>query len=105
MSSSAPNIAVFAPVLRSRRLTMTLFNRETDLPFLLDLVNASRTQLPNDPLFKEEDLLRLNRNTTLSPKNCLGLTATGPVVRISFMSREPFKGRTSVARWAEKGRY
>jgi hypothetical protein len=85
MSSSAPNIAVFAPVLRSPRLTMTLFNRETDLQFLLDLFNASRSQLPTDPPLKEEDILRLNRNFTLSPKNCLGLTPTDVAVRISIM--------------------
>jgi hypothetical protein len=76
-----PNVAVFAPIIRSPRLTMTLYNPETDHSFLLDLANSGRTQLPSDPVWESKDLLRLFRNITLSPHNCLGLTPPCAAVR------------------------
>lgn len=72
---------MFAPIIRTERLTLRRYNPETDNQFLTDLLNSSRSQLPTDPAWEIKDLLRLLRNITLSPHNCLGLTPPGPVVR------------------------
>ena len=72
---------MFAPIIRTERLTLRRYNPETDNQFLIDLLNLSWSQMPTDPVWEIKDLLRLYRNITLSPQNCLGLTPPGPVVR------------------------
>lgn len=75
--------AVFTPVLRSERLTMTLYDAEADTPFLVELLDSFAEFVPEplgERVFTDEIVRRLLKNTTLSPHNCLGLNPTRPSV-------------------------
>jgi hypothetical protein len=76
---SEPPLAIFAPVLRSERLTMVLLNLEKDAQVLADTMNPFLKGAHGEQ-WTVESVKRLMTNLTLSPSNCLGLKAPGPAV-------------------------
>jgi hypothetical protein len=73
-------MAVFAPIIRTERLTMTLYDRENDRLFLTDLWNSYGDSSPDKFVWTPELADRLMRNTVLSPETCNGMKAPGPSV-------------------------
>ena len=105
IASTSPSVAVFAPTIRTARLTMTLFNPETDVPFIVDLWNSYGSSGVDTFSMTEDHIYRLMKNVTLSPRYCLGLKAPGPSVSldlqyIGIFSTEIF--RHILFAWATK---
>ncbi|KAG4434246.1 hypothetical protein IFR05_010265 [Cadophora sp. M221] len=76
---------IFAPVLRSERLTMTLYDAKDDSQFIAELWNTVAGSVPP---WTHELLCRFMKNTTLSPQNCLGLKPSHPSVYIIHLGSE-----------------
>lgn len=72
---------IFTPILRSERLTMTLYNAEYDSQFIIDFWNDVAGSVPP---WTDELLGRFMKNIILSPHNCLGLKPTHPSVCQKF---------------------
>jgi hypothetical protein len=76
---SEPSLAVFTPVLETKRLTMKLVNLERDAHVLAEIMNVFLSGKDGFQ-WDVESATRLMTNLTLSPSNCLGLKAPGPAV-------------------------
>jgi hypothetical protein len=72
-------MAVFAPIIRTDRLTMTLYNKEKDRLFLTELWNSYANSSPDTFVWTPELVDRLVRNTILSPETCSGLEVPAPL--------------------------
>jgi hypothetical protein len=73
-------MAVFAPIIRTERLTMTLYNKGKDRLFLTELWNSYADSSPDTFVWTPELIDCLVRNTTLSPETCNRLEVPGPSV-------------------------
>jgi hypothetical protein len=73
---------MFAPILRSERLTLTLYEENRDLQTVVDLMNTMGKASPDPTTFvhTEASTRQLLKNTILSPENCTGLRATTHLV-------------------------
>jgi hypothetical protein len=76
---SEPPLAVFTPVLETKRLTMKLMNLERDVHVLAEIMNVF-LRGKDGFQWTVESATRLMTNLMLSPSNCLGLKAPGPAV-------------------------
>ena len=76
---SEPPLAVFAPVLQTKRLTMKLFNFRGDVYELAEIINFFLSGKDGFE-WNAELTTRLMTNLTLSPSNLLGFRAPGPAV-------------------------
>jgi hypothetical protein len=74
--------AIFAPILRSERLTLTLYEENRDLQAVVDLMNTLGKASPDPTTFvhTKASTRQLLKNTVLSPENCAGLRATTHLV-------------------------
>jgi hypothetical protein len=74
----AEKAAIFAPILHSERLTLTLYDENRDLQTVADLMNTLGNASPDPTTFvhTKESTRQLLRNTVLSPENCAGLRAS-----------------------------
>ncbi|KAE9372623.1 hypothetical protein N431DRAFT_375884 [Stipitochalara longipes BDJ] len=84
---SEPPLAVFAPVLETKRLTMKLMNLEKDVHILAEIMNVFLSGKDGFE-WDIERATRLMRNLTLSPSNCLGLKAPGPAAYMLYLGSE-----------------
>jgi hypothetical protein len=76
---SEPALAIFAPFLHTKRLTMVLLNLERDVQVLAETMNVFLNGKDGFE-WTVERARRLVTNLTLSPTNFLGLKAPGPPV-------------------------
>jgi hypothetical protein len=74
--------AIFAPILHSERLTLTLYEENRDLQTVVDLMNTLGKASPDPTTFvhTKAGTRQLLKNTILSPENCAGLRATTHLV-------------------------
>jgi hypothetical protein len=75
--------AIFAPILLSERLTLTLYEENRDLQTVVDLMNTLGNASPDPATFihTKASTRQLLKNTVLSPENCAGLRASTHLVR------------------------
>jgi hypothetical protein len=76
---SEPTLAIFAPFLHTKRLTMVLLDLERDVQVLAETMNVFLSGKDGFE-WTVERARRLMTNLTLSPTNFLGLKAPGPAV-------------------------
>src|SRR5271155_2872532 len=79
-ASRTRKMAVFAPIIRTERLTMTLYDKDRDKLFLTDLWNSYADSSPDTFVWTPKLIDRLMRNTILSPETYHGMDVPYPLV-------------------------
>jgi hypothetical protein len=72
-------MAVFAPIIRTERLTKAVYDKEKDRIFLTDLWNSYTDSSLDTFVWIPELINRPMRNTTLSPETCNRMEVDRPL--------------------------